>query len=117
VFERFAPEALGAPEPAAGPFAFADPARVDSILREAGFAAPRMTPLDFDFTVGAGDDPVADAIAYFRRVGPFAAMLRTLNEPTAAAATEMMASIAADHARDGRIVFGAAAWIVRSARP
>jgi SAM-dependent methyltransferase len=117
VFERFAPEALTAPEPPAGPFAFADPARIESILREAGFAPPRIAPLDFDFTVGAGENPIADAVGYFRRVGPFAAMLRTLEQSAGEAATEMLAAIAADHISDGRVTFGAAAWIVASARP
>lgn len=117
VFERFAPDALAAAEPPAGPFAFADPARIDSILREAGFDAPRIAPLDFDFTVGAGEDPIADAVGYFRRIGPIAAMLATLDEAAREGATDLLAAIAADHEHDGRIVFGAAAWIVRSVRP
>ena len=117
VFERFAPEALAAPEPPAGPFAFADPARIESILREAGFAPPDIAPLDFDFTVGAGENPVADAVGYFRRVGPFAAMLRTLEQAAGEAATDLLAAIAADHESEGRVTFGAAAWIVASARP
>jgi len=117
VMERFAPAALIAPEPPAGPFAFADPARIESILGAAGFAAPRIAPLDFDFVAGEGKDPVADAVGYFRRVGPFAAMLKTLDDPARAAATDMLGEIAAAHRAGDRIVFGAAAWIVTSARP
>jgi SAM-dependent methyltransferase len=116
LFERFAPETLAAPEPAAGPFAFADPARIESILGAAGFAPPHIAPLDFDFTVGEGGDPIADAIGYFRRVGPIAAMLRTLDKPVRDAATDQLAAIAAQHESNGRITFGAAAWIVTSAR-
>jgi SAM-dependent methyltransferase len=117
LFERFAPEALAAPDPPAGPFAFADPARIEGILREAGFAAPRIVPFDFEFVVGAGEDPIADAVGYFRRVGPFAALLRTLEPAAGEAATDLLASIAAEHEADGRVVFGAAAWIVTSVRP
>jgi SAM-dependent methyltransferase len=117
LFERFAPETLAAPEPPAGPFAFADPARIESVLREAGFAPPSVAPLDFDFTVGAGEDPVADAIGYFRRVGPVAAMLRTLDKPIRDEAVDQLASIAANHISSGRVTFGAAAWIVTSKRP
>jgi len=117
VVERFAPETLAAPDPPAGPFAFADPARIESILYEAGFAPPRIAPLDFDFTVGAGDNPVADAVGYFRRVGPMAAMLQTLDETVRPAAIDLLASIAAAHVRDGHVTFGAAAWIVTSHRP
>jgi SAM-dependent methyltransferase len=116
LFERFAPETLAAPEPVAGPFAFADPARIESILVDAGFAPPHVARLDFDFTVGEGDDPIADAIGYFRRVGPVAAMLRTLDKPLRDEATDQLAAIAAQHESNGRITFGAAAWIVTSAR-
>jgi len=117
VFERFAPETLAAPEPPTGPFAFGDPRRIYEILCEAGFAAPEMAPLDFDFVVGAGEEPIAGAMAYFTRVGPIAVMLRGIAEADRAAATAMIASIAAEHERDGRIAFAAAAWIVRSVRP
>jgi len=117
VFEHFAPESLAAPEPPTGPFAFADPVRIDSILRAAGFKAPEIAPLDFEFIAGAGEDPVADAVGYFRRVGPFAAMLKSLDATVGAAATDMLADIAAAHRSEDRIVFGGAAWIVTSARP
>ena len=112
VFERFAPEALAAPDPAAGPFAFGDPARIAAILTAAGFAAPDIRALDFDFVAGAGEDPVAEAIAYFRRIGPFAALLRTLDAPAAEAAVEALTGIAVRHRTGDRIVFRAAAWIV-----
>jgi SAM-dependent methyltransferase len=117
VIQHFAPETLAAPEPATGPFAFADPARIESILRAAGFAQPRVAPFDFDFTVGAGQDPVADALGYFRRVGPIAAMLRGLDGDARKAANDELAAIVADHRAHDRVVFGAAAWIVTSAKP
>ena len=72
--------APAAPEKAAGPFAFADPARIETILREAGFAPPVIEPLDFDFRVGAGDEPLADALGYFTRIGPMARLLAGLDE-------------------------------------
>ena len=114
---RFAPETLAQPEPAAGPFALADPARIESILGAAGFAAPRLAPLDFRFTVGAGEDPIADAVGYFRRIGPLASLLKTLDGPARQAAIDMLAGIAAEHVADGRVVVGGAAWLVASARP
>jgi SAM-dependent methyltransferase len=116
VLERFAPEALAGPEPAAGPFAFAEPARIGEILGAAGFASPSIRPLDFEFIVGAGEDPVADAVGYFRRVGPMAAMLKTLDPAAREAAAEEIATIAARHALGGCVAFGAAAWIVTSVR-
>jgi len=112
IFERFAAGALAAPDPAVGPFAFADPARIDAILTAAGFAPPDIRPLDFDFVAGAGEDPLADAVSYFRRIGPFAALLRELDERSAGAAVEALAEIAARHRTGNRILFRAAAWIV-----
>jgi len=117
LFERFAPEALTAPEPAVGPFAFADPDRIRSILGEAGFVPPHIVPLDFAFVAGAGEDPIADALAYFRSIGPIAVLLSSLDEPARKEAVEMLAGIAAAHLQCGEAAFAAAAWIVGSARP
>jgi hypothetical protein len=111
---RCAPAAAAAPDPPVGPFAFADPARIESILTEAGFAPPRIAPLDFAFVAGAGADPVADALTYFSRIGPFASLLRTLGEAERAEALAMVAAIAAAHAAGDEVVFRAAAWIVTS---
>ena len=112
---RHAPAALAAPESAAGPFAFADPGRIEDILRGAGFAPPVIEPFDFDFTVGAGADPVADAIAYFRRIGPMARLLAAMDGESAKAAflTDLRAVVASRLRADG-IVFRAAAWLVSS---
>jgi SAM-dependent methyltransferase len=112
IFERFAPEALAAPDPPAGPFAFGDPARIAAILTAAGFASPDIRALDFDFVAGAGEDAVADAIAYFRRIGPFAALLRTLDERAGGKAIEALAEIAGRNRAGNSILFRAAAWIV-----
>lgn len=114
LIRRHAPEALALPEPAAGPFAFADPARIEDILGEAGFAPPAIEPLDFDFTVGAGEDPVTDAIAYFRRIGPMARLMAGMDETKKAAFLADLTEVAADRLSDQGVVFRAAAWIVGS---
>jgi hypothetical protein len=117
VLARFAPETLAAAPPAIGPFAFADPERVRAILAAAGFAAPAIVPFDFDFVTGAGSDPVADAVAFFRRIGPFATLLKSLGEADAADATDQLRDIVAGHRRDGRVGFRAAAWIISTQSP
>lgn len=114
LIQRHAPQALAVPEPSAGPFAFADPARVETILRGAGFAPPVIELFDFDFTVGAGDDPLADAIAYFRRIGPMARLMAGMGEDAKAAfLADLREVVAGRLARDG-VTFGAAAWLVSS---
>jgi len=117
IVARLAPEALAGPPPATGPFAFADPKRIETILTAAGFAPPRIDPFDCDFVPGQGgtdEEAVADAIAYFRRIGPFAALLKDLDEASAAQAIDQLAAILADHCEYGRVRFRAAAWIVSS---
>jgi hypothetical protein len=115
IVEHFAPQAAAAAPPDKGPFAFADPDRIEAILAGAGYGPPEIMSFDFTFVAGEGDDPVADALAYFGRIGPFAALLRELDEPRRAAARDVLAGIVARHCEEGEIRFRAAAWIVACA--
>ncbi|MGE0178510.1 MAG: trans-aconitate 2-methyltransferase [Sphingomonas sp.] len=112
VIHQFAPQQAALPPPPQGPFAFADPERIRSILAGAGFDAARIEPVDCDFITGEGVDPVAETIAYFRRIGPFAALSRDLEEARRDEALAMVEAIAAGHRSGDRVVFSAAAWIV-----
>jgi SAM-dependent methyltransferase len=112
ILARFAPEALAAPPPAVGPFAFGNPERVETILTDAGFEAPVFQPFDFDTIVGCGDDPVADAVSYFSRIGPFAGLLRELDGSRRAAAIDELKAVAVAHLVDGAVRLRGAAWIV-----
>jgi SAM-dependent methyltransferase len=71
---------------APGPFAFADPALTSTILTNAGWTVDRQTRVDFSYLVGEGDDPMADALTFFRRIGPLAGVLRDAADPAAAVA-------------------------------
>ncbi len=72
------------PDPhAPGPMAFADPDRVRGILAEAGWVKIEFTPFDFAMVVGAGEDPVEEAVAYFSRIGPVAARRPSWSRPNA----------------------------------
>ena len=112
ILARFAPEALAGPPPAVGPFAFGNPERVESILTDAGFESLQVRPFDFDTIVGVGDDPVADTVSYFSRIGPFAGLLRELDDARRAAAIEALKTVAAAHVVDGEVRMRGAAWIV-----
>ena len=112
------PEAVTPFDPVApGPFAFADPARVEAILRKAGWEDISFLPLDFAYVAGLGDDPVADAAAYLGRIGPAAAGLRAL--AGTAAYQPFVARLTAwlEENRSGNTVaFPAAAWLVMARR-
>jgi len=102
------------PEPVvpfpAGPFAFADPAHVERCL--AGWAGLTFTPVDFTYVAGAGDDPVADAIGFFSRIGPAAARLAALDDAARECVRGRMAEVLESYLAGGVVGFAAAAWIV-----
>lgn len=112
---RFAPEQAAAPPPAQGPFAFADPDRIRVVLDASGWVRTQIASLDCDFVTGEGADPIAETLAYFGRIGPFAALLRDLDEPRREEALAMVETIAAAHREGDRVVFRAAVWIVTCA--
>jgi SAM-dependent methyltransferase len=101
-----------APEQAfpAGPFAFANPDHARRCL--AGWTDVAFTPVDFRYVAGAGDDPVADAIGFFTRIGPAASRLAALTGAAREAALEAMAGVLNPHCHDGVVALTAAAWIV-----
>ena len=114
IARRFAPDMLAAPPPPVGPFAFADSERVARILRDAGFESARFEPLDVEFVAGAGEDPLADAVSYFQRIGPFARLMGALGEDDRRAAVDQLAEILSTQVRGGLVRLRAAAWIVRT---
>jgi len=105
------------PDPLApGPMAFADPDRVHAILQDAGWASIEFERFDFAMVVGAGEDPLADAMGYFGSIGPAAA--RAAEMPPVER-EEFLARLRAWlEARliGGMIALGAGAWIVSARR-
>ena len=95
-----------------GPFAFADRARVEGILSAAGWAALDFEPFDFAMVAGAGEDPVADAVEYFSRIGPAARILRDMDKAERARAVERIAEVAERNRYDNIVSLRASVWIV-----
>ncbi|UIJ43899.1 methyltransferase domain-containing protein [Sphingomonas cannabina] len=94
-----------------GPFAFTDADRVETILREAGWRDPIATPVDYAYLAGEGEDPVTDAVAFFRRIGPAARLIRDAPPEVQPALLDRLAA-AVSRYRHGNVVdFPAAAWI------
>ncbi|WP_408586490.1 class I SAM-dependent methyltransferase [Novosphingobium sp.] len=93
-----------------GPFAFADPDRVRICL--AGWMDITFEPLDFSYVAGAGDAPVADALAYFQRIGPAAAAIRNLPRTARASFEAKLAELVESRLAGGQVTFPAAAWLV-----
>jgi len=95
---------------APGPFAFADEARVRTVLSEAGFARVEFTR--FDQMLSLGETP-QDATDYAMRIGPTSRFAREMGDahlPTIRKAVEQaFAQLAAP---DGRVNLVGSTWIV-----
>jgi SAM-dependent methyltransferase len=100
-----------------GPFAFADPTYVATILEKSGWHAAQPERIDFGYRAGEGVDPVTDAVDYLVRIGPAASLIR------GAAPEERERHVArltqvCDRHRSGELVeFPAAAWIWTARKP
>lgn len=107
--------AAGAPMPmpdrSPGGFAFADPDYVLELLTIAGWTDARPRPLPFTYVAGEGDNPEEEAMALLAKVGPAARVLDALAVGERPTAMERMRRVVADHIRDSRVEFPAAAWI------
>lgn len=100
-----------------GPFAFADAAFVQALLAGAGWSEIEASPVDFAYRAGSGDDPVADAVGFFSRIGPAARALKAADPGERAAILERVASLCAARLQDGHVDFPAAAWIWSARNP
>ena len=63
------------PPQAPGPFAFAEPDYVHSILSQSGFSDISITPLNQDLVFGAGL-PLSEIVEHLVKIGPIAQMVR-----------------------------------------
>lgn len=96
------------PEPGApGPFAFADPKRVETILSGAGFTDIAITPHDEEIGAGSLDDTLSLTL----RVGPLGGMLREHPE-VRDQAVGILRDTLATHAGPDGVKLGSATWIV-----
>lgn len=99
-----------------GPFAFADQAHVEGILRDAGWIDIGFLPVDYAYIAGAGPDATEDAMEYFQRIGPAARAAATLHPEEKAHFLARLRRYVANNNDGGIVALRASAWIV-SARP
>ena len=97
---------------APGPFAFADDHYVRGILDNAGWRDIAFDPVDFAYIVGAGEDPVGDALQFFGRIGPAAPALRQLDGAARKTAEGWIRDWLEEHRSGNLVAFPGAAWIV-----
>ena len=94
---------------APGPFAFADDARVRSILQAAGFADVTVKPHDSVVNLGATvDDAVVEALT----IGPLARAAAELDDATKARIRDRIAPELTRYATPNGIIAPGAVWLV-----
>jgi trans-aconitate methyltransferase len=96
---------------APGPFGFADPALVADILARAGWRAAVAEPVDFAYVAGEGDDPIADAVSYFTRIGPLASTIAAADPADRPGLIDRLATALAHRRADSCVQFPASAWV------
>ncbi|MBU6445636.1 MAG: methyltransferase domain-containing protein [Alphaproteobacteria bacterium] len=94
---------------APGPYAFADAARVEKILRDAGFRDVTIAVLDCSFYMGADADEAAQEAL---NVGPLAYAARDLGDAARAKARDIVAAMMGQFATPAGITPPAACWLV-----
>ncbi|HEX8484736.1 class I SAM-dependent methyltransferase [Sphingomonas sp.] len=100
-----------------GPFAFADPMRVAAMLTAAGWQAAPPARVDFGYRAGEGAAAVADAVAFFHRIGSVAGLLRDAPISARAGMERGIEAACARRLNDGAVDFPAAAWIWSATKP
>jgi SAM-dependent methyltransferase len=92
---------------APGPFAFAESGRVSAILDAAGWRRAQVWDHEVPYVVGVGVDPVADALAFFRRIGPAAPVLAAAPPDERGRIEDRLRDLLAARTRDGAVAFTA----------
>jgi SAM-dependent methyltransferase len=106
-------EAPPPPQPGApGPFAFADPDHVRTILSAAGFAGVELTP--FEAKIGSGD--LEATLGLSLRVGPLGAILRE-NPGKREAVIDAVREAYRPHEGPDGVKLDSATWIVTARAP
>jgi SAM-dependent methyltransferase len=107
IVELPAPPPPGAP----GPFAFADPERVQGILESGGFEQVVIERLEGTLAIGAGGD-LERAVQFTMQMGPVSATLREADEDTRRRAADAIRAALAPLATPTGVRAEYATWIV-----
>lgn len=104
------------PPEAPGPFAFADAARVERLLRAAGFEAVAHESIVRELRVGGGGT-LDEAVAFLLQLGPVGVALRDASGDARAAVMEAVRAALAPYFDGAAVRLRAASWIVTARRP
>jgi SAM-dependent methyltransferase len=101
---------------APGPFAFADPARVEGILTTAGFGDVALDVLHETLTVG-GTTSLDAAVDFVLRLGPTSRALQAADPALRAVVSTAVRDALAPYHTDGGVRMPSGAWLVTARNP
>ena len=90
------------------PYAFADGARLATILADSGFGAVRVEPVDMPLDLGRVDD----AVHQMTRMGVAASAFAAAGPVEQRAAEAAVRAVVARHAASGTVRMQSATWLV-----
>ena len=99
-----------------GPFAFADPERLQSILEAAGFEEVAITPHGLDVCLSQTGG-VEEAVKFSSRIGPASRALKEADETLHPQLLEALRGALAPHDKDGRVALPGGIWVVTARAP
>jgi SAM-dependent methyltransferase len=100
---------------APGPFSFADPAHIETILTASGFAGISIAAHDFDVCFAATGG-VAAAVDLALQIGPASSALGGTDKAVRREAAERLRAALSRHEKDGAVALGGAIWLVEASR-
>jgi hypothetical protein len=95
-----------------GQYSFGDRARVERILKAAGFGTPSFQPIDHPVRLGMD---VADAVDGLTSRGPLARQIAQATPQQVEAAKQAIAAALLPHATADGVALPGACWLVRAA--
>jgi len=109
------------PDPEApGPFSFGDQARVERVLKAAGFTDVAIAPFDASIPFGKGetrDAALVDAVTMTLEVGPLARALADRSDDIRVRASAAVRAAFAGCPGERSVMINGAAWIVTARNP
>lgn len=107
------PKPPAPPQPGApGPFAFADPQRLESVLAAGGWRDAAFTPVDAPVLAGGPRATAAEAARFMVKMGPAASAIREAGEALAERVAADLAPMLAPYAGPEGVLIPAAVWVV-----
>jgi SAM-dependent methyltransferase len=108
-------EHFPAPEPqepdAPGPFAFADPQRLTTILQTAGFDKITLHPFNSEFVFSQGDS-LAESVRDLAGIGPVASLLKDQGDEIHEKVYASLEQVLAPYYQNGKLALPVAIWFV-----